>query len=233
VPEKPTRAFDMKRVIAAVVDGGATLELKSAYGRPVITALGRFGGVPAGIVASNSMVKGGAIDVESAQKMTKFLALCNTFGLPLVFFHDTTGVLIGKAAEHAGIVRHILDVMTALGNLRVPRVAVIVRKSYGLAYLAMGASFLSSTFTFAWPSARLGFMAPDAGVRIAFGHELRAAGGTPDDLNERYAEMLLRWEADGLPWEAAGMGYIDDVIDPAETREHIVRALEVGMGQSV
>lgn len=232
VPEKANRAFDMKRVIGAIVDGGRTVEFQAGYGRSLVAALGRIGGIPVGLVGNNSMFKAGSIDVAAAQKMARFLSMCDTFGIPLVFLHDVPGVLIGKEPEHQGIIRHMMQVMTVLGNCRVPRIAVIVRKSYGLAFAAMSGSWGPNTFTFAWPSARIGFMAPEAGVRIAFGHELAAPGADREALTARHAGLIEQWDQSGAPWMAAGMAYIDDVIDPAETREKVFRALEIALGRS-
>ncbi|MCK6563919.1 MAG: acyl-CoA carboxylase subunit beta [Dehalococcoidia bacterium] len=232
VPEKSNRAFDMKRVVRAIVDGGRMVEFQEGYGRSLVTALARVGGVPVGLVGNNSMFKAGSIDVPAAQKMARFLSMCDTFGIPLVFLHDVPGVLIGKEPEHSGIIRHMMQVMTVLGNCRVPRIAVIVRKSYGLAFAAMSGSWGPNTFTFAWPSARIGFMAPEAGVRIAFGHELADPGADPGALAARHAGLIDQWDQSGAPWMAAGMAYIDDVIDPAETREKVFRALEIALGRS-
>lgn len=232
VPETSNRAFDMKRVIRAIVDDGRFLQFQVEYGRSLVTALGRIGGIPVGLAGNNSMFKAGSIDVAAAQKMSRFLSMCDTFGIPLVFLHDVPGVLIGKDPEHQGIIRRMMEVMTVLGNCRVPRVAVIVRKSYGLAFAAMSGSWGPNTFTFAWPSARIGFMAPEAGVRIAFGHELAEPGADAEALAARHAELVRQWDESGAPWEAAGMAYIDDVIDPAETREKVYRALEIALGRS-
>ncbi|MCC7364816.1 MAG: hypothetical protein IT303_10630 [Dehalococcoidia bacterium] len=231
VPERAVRAFDIKRVVRSVLDTGSFLELKAEYGRSIVAGLGRVGGIPVGILANDSRYRAGAIDADAAKKMTKLMRLCNTFGLPMVFFHDVPGVLIGKQMEHEGIIEQIMGVMSELRNATVPRVAIIVRKSYGLAMLAMSASYDINCFTFAWPSARMGFMAPDAGVRIAYGHELGELGSDPAALQARYEELIRKWEEEGAPWEAAGWNYIEDVIDPAETREVVFRALEVGLGR--
>ncbi|MSQ33897.1 MAG: carboxyl transferase [Dehalococcoidia bacterium] len=230
VPENANRAFDMTRIIRRVVDDGKYLLIKPEFGKCLVCCLARLDGHTVGIVANNSLYQAGAIDVDGAVKMARFVTLCNTFNVPLLFFHDVPGVLIGKNQEAAGVVSKIMDVMGALSACKVPRLAVIIRKSYGLAYVAMSGSWARNTFTFAWPSARIGFMAPEAGVRVAYGRQLAEQGLSKEQLEAKYQELMGDWERTGLPWEAAGAGYIDDVIDPRDTRWTLVRALEVALG---
>lgn len=231
VPPATNRAFDMHRLIRMFVDDGKFLAIKPDFGKAIITVLARLDGHSVGIIANNSLYNAGAIDVDASIKMTKFITLCNTFNVPLIFLHDVPGVLIGRQQEAQGIVGKIMDLMGAMGACKVPRISVIVRKSYGLAYLAMSGSYGPNTFTFAWPTARIGFMAPDAGVRVAYGGLLAKEDLTAAELEARYQELIATWDAGSRPEGAAGAAYIDDIIDPADTRWTLIRALEVALGR--
>jgi acetyl-CoA carboxylase carboxyltransferase component len=231
VPEATNRAFNMVRLIRHIVDDGKLTLIKPDFGQSVICGLARLDGHSVGVIGNDSRHQAGAIDVDSAVKTAKFVTFCNTFNIPLVFFHDVPGVLIGKHQEEQGIVSKIMGLMGALRSCNVPRLAVIVRKSYGLAYLAMSGSYAPNTFTFAWPSARIGFMAPDSGVRVAYGGQLAEQGLDAEALEAKYAEMIAEWDDGGRPWGAAGAGYIDSVIDPRDTRFTLIQALEVALGR--
>lgn len=230
VPANINRAFDMNKIIKRVVDDGKFTPIKPEYGKAIICGLARLDGHSVGIIGNNSMYQAGAIGADGAVKMTRFITFCDTFNIPLVFFHDVPGVLIGKTQEADGVVRKIMDLTGALSSCKVPRLAVIVRKSYGLAYLAMSGSYAPNTFTFAWPTARIGFMAPDAGVRVAYGRQLEEENLPKEALDAKYDELISEWAEKGTTWEAAGAGYIDDVIDPRDTRWTLIRALQVALG---
>ncbi len=232
VPDTSNRAFNMTRLISHVVDDGKLTLIKPEFGRSIICGFARLDGHSVGVIGNDSRYQAGAIDVDSAVKTAKFVDFCDTFNVPLVFFHDVPGVLIGKHQEEQGIVSKIMDLMGALRTCTVPRLAVIVRKSYGLAYLAMSGSYAPNTFTFAWPTARVGFMAPDSGVRVAYGGQLAEEGLDAAALEAKYAELIGEWDAGGQPWGAAGAGYIDDVIDPRDTRLTLIRALDVALGHA-
>ncbi len=231
VPETISRGFNMTRLISHIVDDGKIMMIKPDFGRSMTCGLARLDGHSVGVIANNSMYHAGAIDADAAVKTAKFITMCNTFNIPLVFFHDVPGVLIGRQQEEQGIITKIMDLMGTLSSCTVPRLAVIVRKSYGLAYLAMSGSYSRNNFTFAWPSARIGFMAPDSGVRVAYGGQLAEQGLDGEALAAKYEELIGEWEQGGLPWEAAGAGYIDDVIDPRDTRWTLIRALDVALGR--
>ncbi|MFN0145173.1 MAG: acyl-CoA carboxylase subunit beta [Dehalococcoidia bacterium] len=231
VPPKINRAFDMLKVIRSVVDDGHFMPIKPEFAKATVCGFARLDGHSVGVIANNSMYMAGVISGDGAVKMTKFIQLCDTFNIPLLFFHDVPGVLIGKQQEAQGVIAKIMDLTGALAACKVPRLAVIVRKSYGLAYLAMSGSYAPNTFTFAWPSARIGFMAPDAGVRVAYGGQLEKEGLSPAELDQRYQELITTWEEGGRPWGAAGAAYVDDVIDPRDTRWTLIRALQVALGR--
>ena len=231
VPETIRRAFNMTRLISHIVDDGKIMAVKPDFGRAMICGLARLDGHSVGVIANNSMYQAGAIDADATVKTTKFITMCNTFNIPLVFFHDVPGLMVGRRQEEQGILSKANDLLDALRSCSVPRLAVIIRKSYGLAYIAMSGSYAPNSFTFAWPSARMGFMAPDSGVRVAYGRELAEKGLSEDELRAKYEELISDWEQGGLPWGAAGAAYIDDVIDPRDTRWTLIRALEVALGR--
>src|SRR5499425_1841504 len=186
VPESRTRAYDMRRVIARIVDGGLLFELKPRFGRAIITALTRIGGRTVGLVANQPMYKAGACDADGCDKVISFLCLCDSFNVPLLFLHDIPGFFIGRDAERQGVPGKIINWMEALGQVTVPRISVIVRKTYGQAYFNMGGGDYSDLLI-AWPTAEMSFMDPDTGVNVVHGAALAAL-----DPAERSAQGASR-----------------------------------------
>jgi acetyl-CoA carboxylase carboxyltransferase component len=227
VPADPKRGYDMRKVIEAIVDGGSLFELQARYGRSLITALARLDGRPAGIVANQPMQRAGVLDGPALAKELAFADLCDTFNLPLVFLHDVPGLMIGSQAERAGILPAYERIVARLARATVPKIAVVVRKSYGGGHFAMGGRPTHPDLLVCWPTAELGFMAPDTGVRTVYRRRLEAAG---DDADALFAELAAEWSGESEPWEAAAHLYVDDVIDPRATRTTILTAIDYAWG---
>ena len=219
VPEERARAYDMRKVIAALADVDSVFELKARYGKAVVTSLARLDGRSVGIIANNPMFKGGAIDADACNKATAFMVLCDSFNVPLVMLVDTPGFLVGIDGERKGAPGRIINWMNALSLMTVPKVTVIVRKSYGQAYLNMGGG-RNSDATAVWPTADLGFMDPELGVNVVFGID---RDDDPEEFDRRVAELAR----DSEPWDLAELYETQDVIDPRETRDWLVAMLDV------
>ncbi len=229
VPDSARRAYDMKRLLAAVVDHGRLFELKPAWARNIVTALARLGGRPVGIVASQPMVLGGALDVDAADKAARFIMLCDAFHIPLVFFQDVPGFLVGSKVERQGIIRHGAKMLYAVSEATVPKLTVVVRKAYGAGYFVMCGKAYEPDLIVAWPTAEISVMGPEGGTNIVFRKEI-AAAPDPDVERARRVEDFRRLIN---PYIAAGGALIDDVIDPRETRPVLIRALEMARTKKV
>lgn len=232
VPDRFNRAYDMHKVIDAVVDTESFLELRPRWGRSLLTGLARFEGSPVGLVASQPMFGSGALDDQAAVKARELVDLCDSFGLPLVFLQDIPGVLIGSAMERRAILQHVMDLFTRLATASVPTVTVIVRKAYGLGWALLGGSPMGTDYVVAWSNAEIGFMAPDAAVNVLHRRrisELRAERG---DLSaaEWAAEQEAELHHENAPWTAASRGFLHDVIRPEDTRRAISDGLFLGRG---
>ncbi|MHB1808543.1 MAG: acyl-CoA carboxylase subunit beta [Solirubrobacteraceae bacterium] len=232
VPAEPRRAYDMRRVLEAIFDGGSIMQWASRWGASLLTALARLEGMPIGVVASQPMQRAGVLDVDALSKAADFARMCDTFGLPLVFLHDVPGLMIGTQAEEAGIVRAYERLVATLSRVRVPRIGVIVRKSYGGGNFAMSGRPTAPDLMFAWPTAELGFMAPRTGVATAYRRRLeRVAVEQGQDARRRLHEQLeAEWAHESEPWEAAAHIYLDDVIDPRSTRDQLSRGIDYVWG---
>jgi methylmalonyl-CoA decarboxylase subunit alpha len=222
VPADPRQPYDMLHVVAEIADDGEFMELHADWARSVICALTRIGGRTAGIVANQPMVRAGVLDIEASQKAARFVSLCDAFNIPLVTLVDVPGFLPGVSQEHNGIIRHGARLLYAYCDATVPRVQVILRKAYGGAYIVMDSRSIGADLSFAWPGNEIAVMGADAAVSVLHRKEI-AAADRPDELRSRlaaeYAERLMH------PFYAAERGLVDDVIDPADTRAVIARAL--------
>jgi acetyl-CoA carboxylase carboxyltransferase component len=223
MPESPRRAYDVKKVIRAIVDHGRMLELKPGWARNIVTALARLAGHPVGVVASQPLVLGGALDLDAADKAARFIMLCDAFGIPLVFLQDVPGFMVGSKVERAGIIRHGAKMLYAVSEATVPKLTVVMRKAYGAGYFVMCGRAYEPDLIVAWPTAEISVMGPEGGTNIVYRKEI-AAAGDPDAERARRVEDLRRLIS---PYIAAGAALIDDVIDPRDTRPTLIRALEM------
>ncbi|HYG60459.1 MAG TPA: acyl-CoA carboxylase subunit beta [Symbiobacteriaceae bacterium] len=229
VPVEPNKVYDMRKVIAAVVDGARFFELKAGWAKSVITALARMGGRTIGVVASQPAHRGGVLDVDSADKAARFITLCDAYEIPLVFLVDVPGFLIGSRVEQQGIIRHGAKMLYALSEATVPKVTVVLRKAYGAGYFVMCGRAYEADQIYAWPTAEISVMGPEGAAAIIFRKEIEAA----EDPAAVKAERIAMIRQVISPYVAAAGAYVDDVIDPADTRPFIIRALEAARSKRV
>lgn len=225
VPESRVRAYDVRRAVELTADTGSVLELRPAFGVGVITALVRIEGRPVGLIANNPQHLGGAIDAPAADKLARFLQLCDAHGLPIVSLVDTPGFMVGPDAERTATVRHFGRLFVVGPNLSVPLVGVVLRKAYGLGAMAMvGGGFKEPVATVAWPTGEVGAMGLEGSVRLGYRRELNAIDD-PAARQQAFDELLAEQYEKGKGLNAASVFELDDVIDPAETRALISAAL--------
>jgi acetyl-CoA carboxylase carboxyltransferase component len=225
VPADPRQTYDMHALIEAVCDEGSVLELKPYFDGSLITALARIGGHVVGVLANNPKVTAGAMGPGACQKATAFICLCDSFHIPLLFLHDTPGFFVGRRAEEGAMPLRIMNWIEALHRSTVPRISLIVRKSYGMAHCNMSGGNMGSDLLLAWPTADVSFMAPAVAVNVVHGRKL--SSGDSQRTREVLMEEIARANA---PWPAAGLGFIDRVIDPRDTRAELIRALARARG---
>jgi acetyl-CoA carboxylase carboxyltransferase component len=226
VPENRLRVYDTGLVMAGIADDGSLLHLRSGFGQGIHTALARIEGCAVGLLANNPQHLGGAIDADAADKAARFMQLCNAHGLPLVSLVDTPGFMVGPEIETKAQVRHVSRMFVAAAHLRVPYMSVVLRKGYGLGAMAMTAGgFHSPLFTVAWPSGEFGAMGLEGAVRLGYRKELEAQPAGPQ-REALFTQLLAQQVENGSALNMAATLEIDAVIDPAETREWLVRGLQ-------
>jgi acetyl-CoA carboxylase carboxyltransferase component len=222
MPASANQAYDMKKVIAAVVDDGDFLEYATHWARNIVCGFARVDGQPVGIVGNQPMHLAGVLDIDASEKAARFVRTCDAFNIPLVTFVDVPGFLPGTAQEYGGIIRHGAKLLYAYCESTVPRVQIITRKAYGGAYVVMNSKSIGCDLAFAWPSAELAVMGASGAVEIVYRRELAQA----QDPAARRAELVEEYtERHANPYEAAERGYVDDVIDPADTRKVLAQSL--------
>jgi propionyl-CoA carboxylase beta chain len=223
VPRDPSEPYAMHTVLAAVLDRGSLLELMPSWARNAVTGLARLGGRAVGIVAQEPGTIAGVLDIDTADKIARFVRLCDCFNLPIVTFVDSPGFLPGVAQEHGGVIRHGAKVLYAYSEASVPKVSVITRKAYGGSYIVMSSKSLGADLAFAWPSAEIAVMGAEGAVNILFRDEI-AAAADPEAARRKLADdYRARFSS---PYEAAAAGFVDDVLAPSETRPRLIAALE-------
>ena len=232
VPTAPRRAYDVRKVIQAVVDDGEFFAMKPDWAKNIVTGFARIGGEPVGILANQPMVLGGALDVNSADKAARFTWLCDSFGIPLVFLMDVPGFIVGSAVEKQGIIRHGAKMLFAISEATVPKITVVMRKAYGAGYFVMNGTAYEADYIVAWPTAEISVMGPDGAVNIIYRKQLAEIPEGDERTQQRlkYAEEI-RQTID--PYIAAGHAQVDDIIDPAETRTAIWKGLQVSKGKQI
>jgi acetyl-CoA carboxylase carboxyltransferase component len=227
VPHAPRRAYDVRDALRAIIDADSLQELCPRWARNVVTALARLDGRPIGIVANQPHHLGGVLDAEGSEKAARFVNFCNSFGVPLLAIVDTPGFMPGSKQERAGVIRHGASLVRAFAAARVPKLTVVLRKSYGGAYITMNSRDLGADLVLAWPEAELGIMSARAAVGIVHRRELRVAGdpdGARERLTDAYAQEHLRAHS------AAAAGFVDEIIEPVQTRERLAWALRTLAG---
>jgi acetyl-CoA carboxylase carboxyltransferase component len=224
LPPSPNQPYDMKRIVREVLDDGEFLEYHANWARSIVCGFGRLNGQTIGVVGNQPMVLAGVLDIESSEKAARFVRTCDAFNIPLVTFVDVPGFLPGVDQEYGGIIRHGAKLLYAYCEATVPRIQIITRKAYGGAYVVMNSKSIGADLAYAWPSAELAVMGPQGAVEIVYRRELIQAA----DPVARRAELVAEYtEKYANPYAAAERGYIDDVIDPADTRVKLIAGLEM------
>jgi propionyl-CoA carboxylase beta chain len=213
VPDNPTKPYDMHDVIRRVVDDGAFFEVHRDYAGNLLVGFARLGGRPVGVVANQPATLAGALDISASLKGARFIRFCDAFNVPLVTFEDVPGFLPGVGQEHGGIIKHGAKLLYAYCEATVPKLTVITRKAYGGAYDVMSSKHIRGDYNVAWPSAEIAVMGPKGAVEILF------KGEVTDERVADYTEKFAH------PYRAASRGFLDDVIDPRDTRPRLIDAL--------
>jgi propionyl-CoA carboxylase beta chain len=224
IPEDPRKAYDMKRLITSLVDSGDFMEVQASFAPNIIVGFGRLNGQTAGIVAQQPLHMAGAIDIDASVKAARFVRFCDAFNIPLVSLVDVPGFMPGAAQEHGGIIRHGAKLIFAYAEATVPKVTVIIRKAYGGAYIVMSSKHLRGDINYSWPAGEIAVMGAEGAVNIIFRKDIAASANPEETRRQLAGEYREKFDN---PYPAAARGYIDDVINPAETRPRIIRALEM------
>jgi acetyl-CoA carboxylase carboxyltransferase component len=228
VPEDSARPYDMQSIIKSIVDDGKLLQVHEDYAPNMIVGFSRMDGMPVGIVANQPAVLAGVLDTISSVKAARFVRFCDCFNIPVIVFEDAPGFLPGVEQEHSGVIRDGAKLLYAFCEATVPRITVVTRKAFGGAYIAMNSKNVGADMNFAWPSAQIAVMGAKGAVKILYKREI-AKDEDPDSkrqlLIDEYNEMFNN------PWVPAGMGYIDEVIKPHETRSKIISSLRILEGK--
>lgn len=223
VPIQPMFSYDVKKIITAVVDGSEFLEVLPLYAKNAVIGFARVNGQPVGIVANQPDFLAGCLDINASDKISRFVRFCDAFNLPLVTFMDVPGFLPGTGQEYGGIIRHGAKMLYAYSEATVPKVTIILRKAYGGAYLAMCSSSLRADMVYAWPTAEIAVMGPEGAVNIIYRKEIEKAENPAEERNRLVQEYRDRF---ANPYVASSRGFVDDVIDPRDTRAKIIDALK-------
>ena len=224
LPDSSNQPYDMRTVISATVDDGDFFEVHAAFAPSITIGFARIAGRPVGIVGNQPMILAGVLNIEASEKGARFVRMCDAFNIPIITFVDVPGFLPGTDQEYGGIIRHGAKLLYAFCESTVPRISIITRKAYGGAYVVMNSKSIGADLAFAWPSAELAVMGSQGAVEIVYRSELTNATD-PDTLR---AELVDEYtERYATPYIAAERGYVDDVIDPAETRRVLVKSLEM------
>jgi propionyl-CoA carboxylase beta chain len=219
VPDSDAKPYDMRDVLRLIVDDGEFFEVQPDYGGNILVGFAHLGGYSVGIVANQPAVLAGVLDINASLKAARFVRFCDAFNIPIVTFVDVPGFLPGVAQEHNGIIKHGAKLLYAYCEATVPKLTVITRKAYGGAYDVMSSKHIRGDFNVAWPTAEIAVMGPKGAVEILFRREI-ANGSSADEKIREYREKFAH------PYVAAGRGYVDDIIDPRETRPRLIEALD-------
>jgi acetyl-CoA carboxylase carboxyltransferase component len=226
IPADPSKSYNILDLIVRVFDRESFLQVHSLFARNAVVGFARLAGMPVGVVANQPAVMAGVLDINSADKIARFVRFCDCFNIPVVTFVDVPGYLPGVAQEHGGIIRHGAKVIYAYSEAEVPKVTVVARKAYGGAYIAMCSKSLGSDVVFAYPTAEIAVMGPEGAVEIVYHRELASAG--PEKKQEIAAQLADQYRRKfATPYEAAARGYVNAVIEPRETRPELVKALKM------
>jgi acetyl-CoA carboxylase carboxyltransferase component len=224
VPVDPHNPYDIRDIIKAVTDGSDFFEIMEYFARNIVIGFGRIQGNTVGFVANQPMYLAGVLDCDSSDKAARFIRYCDAFNIPIVTLEDMPGYLPGVDQEHAGVIRHGAKLLYAYSEATVPKVTIIIRKAYGGGYIAMNSRHLGADFVFAWPTAEIAVMGPEGAANIVFKKEIEEAENPAEMRKQKIQEYKDKF---ANPFVAAAKGYIDEVIEPSETRARLIHSLEV------
>ena len=226
VPADATAPYDVRNVIRSLTDSSDFIEVQELWAKNIVVGFGRMHGKTVGFVANQPLYLAGVLDCDSSDKAAKFIRFCDAFNIPIVTLEDMPGYLPGVDQEHAGVIRHGAKVLYAYSEATVPKITVILRKAYGGGYIAMNSRHLRADFVFAWPTAEIAVMGPDGAANIIFRKEIMEAADPEAMRKQKVAEYKEKF---ANPYVAASKGYIDSVINPADTRKFILQSLEISV----
>ena len=226
VPLNPNKPYDVRNIIKSVFDNGEFLEIHKLFAQNMIVGFARLNGRSVGIVANQPKIFAGALDIDASDKAARFIRFCDAFNIPIVTFVDVPGFLPGTSQEHGGIIRHGAKLLYAYSEAVVPLLTVILRKAYGGAYIAMSSKHLGADTVFAWPTAEIAVMGPEGAANIIFRKEISASEDPESTRQQKIKEYRDKFST---PYEAAKRGYVDQVIDPRDTRPYLISALEMSI----
>jgi propionyl-CoA carboxylase beta chain len=224
VPDNPNKPYDMKEVIAKIVDDGKFFEIQEQFATNIIIGFARLGGHSVGIVANQPAVLAGVLDINASEKAARFVRFCDCFNIPIVTFEDVPGFLPGVGQEHGGIIRSGAKLLYAYCEATVPKICVVTRKAYGGAYCVLSPRATRGDLALAWPSAELAVMGAEGAVNLVYRREINGA----DDAAAKKAELVKQYQDEVTnPWVAAERGFVDDIIEPHDTRPRLINALQM------
>ncbi|WP_232696221.1 acyl-CoA carboxylase subunit beta [Brevibacillus daliensis] len=224
VPVASTKVYDVKKVLELIVDHGDFFEIQPDFARNVVVGFGRINGKPVGFIANQPKVMAGGLDINSSDKLARFIRTCDCFGIPLVTLIDVTGFFPGINQEHGGIIRHGAKILYAYSEATVPKISVITRKAFGGAYVALNSKAIGADVVYAWPNAEIAVMGPEGAANIIFAKEIEVS---EDKVATRQRKITEYREKFANPYVAAEHGMVDEVIDPRETRKYLLHSLEM------
>ncbi len=223
VPPDPNRPYDVVDVITRIVDGSDFFQVHEHYAKNAVVGFARINGQPVGIIANQPKALAGCLDINSSDKISRFVRFCDCFNLPMITFVDVPGYLPGVNQEYGGIIRHGAKILYAYSEASVPQISIILRKAYGGAYIAMNGRCLGADYAYAWPTAEIAVMGPEGATNVIFRKEIDKAENPEEERKKRVEEYRHRF---ANPYITAAKGWIDDVIDPRHTRELLIKGLE-------
>lgn len=224
IPDNPNKPYNMHEVIEAIVDHGFFMEVQPHYAANIIIGFARLNGRSVGIVANQPSMLAGVLDINASDKAARFVRFCDCFNIPIITFEDVPGFLPGLAQEHGGIIRHGAKLLYAYAEATVPKITVVTRKAYGGAYIVMSSKHLRGDVNLAWPKAEIAVMGPDGAINVLYRREMAEA----EDPDARKTELVQEYrDKFANPYVAASWGYLDDVIEPSQTRPRLINALEM------
>ncbi|WP_139489270.1 acyl-CoA carboxylase subunit beta [Brevibacillus dissolubilis] len=224
VPVAGTKVYDVKKVLEMIVDNGDFMEVQPDFARNIVVGYGRIDGHTVGLIANQPKVMAGGLDIDSSDKLARFIRTCDSYNVPLITFEDVTGFFPGINQEHGGIIRHGAKILYAYSEATVPKITVITRKAYGGAYVALNSKAIGADVVYAWPNAEIAVMGPEGAANIIFAREIE---GSEDPVATRQAKIAEYRDMFANPYVAAEHGMVDDVIDPRETRKYLKHSLDM------